>query len=171
MSVVAKHRVKTLLRGNPEARVDPIPRFDEEHASLLTQRTRTLSANTSERLQNVRGRIAEFELNDGDRVPRVHYNTAQRVDNARMMWYNEDEDAVHIRIDHSETPAFWLEFDLPMEQVVQFIGEQLAVGVSSDDDALPRTPQNTPAVQDPSPIATPARRAPLKRKRSNSSRI
>ena len=72
-----------------------------------------------------KGRIMEqttYQL-DGHSYPiiGVKYNKFGRVDGAKLMSYDSDSDTVTIRVDHSETPSFWLEIQLPVNRLTEWV--------------------------------------------------
>jgi hypothetical protein len=49
------------------------------------------------------------------------FNAKQRVDGARLLCY--EEDAMTLRVDHSECPGFWLEMRLPLREINAFCNQ------------------------------------------------
>ncbi len=83
-----------------------------------------LMADTTGKLK-AKGRITEQTAYRVDKhshsMAGVKYNTFGKVDGARLMSYNSESNTVEIRVDHSETPTFWLEIQLPLDQLKQWI--------------------------------------------------
>lgn len=53
--------------------------------------------------------------------PHVVYNTSGIIDGAHLDGYDKDTNSVSIRIDHSETPSFWIGLTLPLDKLAEFV--------------------------------------------------
>jgi hypothetical protein len=69
-----------------------------------------------------RGRITEVVY---DRcAPQVVVNELGKVDGARFASYDPDTETMTIRVDHSETPSFWLELSFTEKQLKEFVRKE-----------------------------------------------
>jgi hypothetical protein len=168
--MTALGKIRKAIKGAAHERIEPGVNYKSEHAAHM--QVEMVIQNSV--ISHARGRIMEQHEAGG-----VYYNRAQIVDGARPMYYDEDTDSVHIRIDNEDTPSFWVEFDLNMAALHAFIesekafGRDLDVSDGSKADAaasLIADVDDTKNVDDTAidhHVAT-NRRNSLKRKRSNS---
>lgn len=166
-----KQRLHELVRGHVEERIEPISDYDEAHAAEVHRLIYRAPQDLSE-IHGARGRIAEPRP-DGRGVT---YNRAQRVDGVRFRSYDRSTGAVRVRIDNGDTPSFWLEFDLPVRQLLGYVDqERQAADAEADEDAAsmpastpPPTPRKRGLAQSTGVEPAAARTRHVKRKRSAS---
>lgn len=85
-------------------------------------------------LRNAEGRVCETgvcQIPPGtnpeyfkDRTTPVIYNSFGRIDSARLLEYDPEHKIITIRVDHSETPSFWLQLEIPLDQLNEWLSRQ-----------------------------------------------
>ena len=73
------------------------------------------------------GRIERLELEDNGYAPfpRSIPNMYSKIDGARLDHYDPETRTVHIRVDHSTHPSFYLELDISLDKLERWLGYQI----------------------------------------------
>jgi len=66
-----------------------------------------------------KGRIVE--LNYDLKALNINYNTFGNIDGARLCSYDQEDESINIRINHSECPSFWLEIVLSLDKLEEWL--------------------------------------------------
>ncbi len=73
------------------------------------------------------GRIEKIDLDNRGNgwFPHAVTNMHSKIDGARLDHYDPETRTVHIRVDHSTHPSFYLELDINLDKLEHWLGHQI----------------------------------------------
>ena len=109
---------------------------DQRETTVANNKLQAIGRIT-ELVEHTKGRRVapeELEHQSYGRTNIPKYNTNKVVDGVTLLRYDRDTNRVTIRCDHTECPSFWLEILLPLDQLDQFVKQEM--GSDSDDSTV-----------------------------------
>ena len=85
---------------------------------------------SSEAISQVKGRVM-----DGD----GNINKFGVIDGARIQYYDHESNTIRLRIDDSNVPGFWIEFNISLNNLEKFVEECKKDATSSNDEETEET--------------------------------
>ncbi len=61
------------------------------------------------------------------------------IDGAKIQYYDHENNTIRLRIDDSNVPGFWIEFNISLNNLEKFVEECKKVASSSSDEEIEET--------------------------------